>query len=331
MSNSLKPWTRAAFELIVHAERHLRDGGDFDRRMAHIGFDNAIEVAISTYLGLNPIQRNGKTYRREDVEKWSANYHAKLQFFEREAQESNWRLKVPIDEVVFYHDIRNGQYHRGGPGVPEAEHLTALRMAALDVFSMLFGVNDVEQVLEDWLQQRAAAKEGRIVQNETVDKLLDMSDEPVVIVGQPYAISEALYATDPWAYQAIASSVMESRNVISELSGKYPGYVRPNIVHIGFVHYENSVYLKSVTRDGEISLTDTEFIRGEKMDGEVFSLSKSPDHNADLLVTEFDPFSIINCFELFTEQAAAAIAKAHQSGNSESPFSPTHGIRQATA
>jgi len=314
MSNSLKPWTRATFELIVHAERHLRDGGDFDRRMAHIGFDNAIEVAITTYLGLNPIQRNGKTYKREDVGKWSANYHAKLEFLEREAQERNWKLKVPIDEVIFYHDIRNGQYHRGGPGVPEAEHLTALRMAAFDAFSMLFGVNDVEQVLETWLQQRAAAQEGRIVRSETVDRLLDMADEPVVIAGQPYAISEALYATDPWAYQAVASAVMESRNVLNELSGKYPGYVRPDILHIGFVHYENVVYLKTVSRDGEISLTDTEFISGEKMEGEFFSSSGSPDENADLLVTALDPFSIINCFELFTEQAAAVIAEAHQAG-----------------
>src|ERR1051326_8517754 len=65
MSTNLKPWMKATFELIVHAETHLREGGDFDRRMAHIGFDNAIEVAISTYLGLNPFTRNNNQNQGE--------------------------------------------------------------------------------------------------------------------------------------------------------------------------------------------------------------------------------------------------------------------------
>src|SRR5438046_2713549 len=108
-STPLKPWMKGAFELIVHAEIHLREGGDFDRRIAHIGFDNALEVAITTYLGLNPIQRNGKRYPRDQVEKWLANYHTKLEFLETEARERSRILQVPNDEIVFCHDIRNSQ------------------------------------------------------------------------------------------------------------------------------------------------------------------------------------------------------------------------------
>src|SRR6185295_19100074 len=115
------------FELIVHAETHLREGGDFDRRIAHIGFDNAIEVAITTYLSLNPIQRNGKAYPRNDVDKWLVNYHTKLEFLEKEALLRGWKLQVPNDEVIFYHDIRNSQYHAGGPGIPESALLESLR------------------------------------------------------------------------------------------------------------------------------------------------------------------------------------------------------------
>jgi hypothetical protein len=49
---SLPPWANGPFELLVHAEGHLRNGDDFDRRIALISFDNAIEVAITTYLTL---------------------------------------------------------------------------------------------------------------------------------------------------------------------------------------------------------------------------------------------------------------------------------------
>ncbi len=50
----LKPWADSTFDLILHAELCLRKGSDFDRRIALISFDNAIEVAITTYLNSHP-------------------------------------------------------------------------------------------------------------------------------------------------------------------------------------------------------------------------------------------------------------------------------------
>ncbi|MCK4306329.1 MAG: hypothetical protein KAY24_18960 [Candidatus Eisenbacteria sp.] len=328
MSNRLKPWARSAFELIVHAETHLRDGGDFDRRIAHIGFDNAIEVAITTYLSLNPIQRGGKTYKRDDVEEWLRNYHTKLKFLAEEAKTRGCTLRVPNDEIIFYHNIRNSQYHAGGPGVPESEHLAALRTATLDVFSLLFDVANVEQVLEQRLLQQITPQEEQPSRNETVDKLLDMVDEPIFIAGQPYAVSEALYATDPEAYQAVVAAVIESRNIRDELLERYPSFLHPDIVHISFVHYEDVVYLKVVDRD--ISLTNTEFIAGDEFEDHFFSISKSPDYNADLLVSKFDPFSIINCFDLFSEQAASEIDELHRAGRLESLFPSTYDVGEGT-
>ena len=78
MSNGLKPWAYGPFELLLHAELHLRNGDDFDRRIALISFDNAIEVAITTYLSLHPIQRQNRTYTRADVERWLENYHRSI-------------------------------------------------------------------------------------------------------------------------------------------------------------------------------------------------------------------------------------------------------------
>lgn len=308
MTTLLKPWTRAAFDLIVHAELHLRDGRDFDRRISYIGFDNSIEVAISTYLGLNPIQRQKKSYSKEDVKKWMTNYHTKLDFLEQEAGSRGWNLKIPIDEIVFYHEIRNNQYHAGGPGIPEEEHLFALRSAALDTFAMLFNINEIEKTLENCIQERLVIEDSQPPKNNTVDLILDIENEPVKIACQQYKTSEALYATDPYAYGEVSAAVKESRNFLDELSKKYPNCLEPTIVYIGFVHFEDSIYLKVIYADGKLSMTNTDFIVGKNLDNCFFSQSRSPDENADLLVDQFDSYSIINSFDIFTESAAKRIA-----------------------
>ncbi len=175
---------------------------------------------------------------------------------------------------------------------------------------------------------RVLPQEEQPTRNETVDRLLDIADEPVFIGGQPYAVSEALYATDPEAYQAVLAAVTESRNVRDQLSERYPRFLRPDIVRVSFIHYEDMVCLKVVDRD--VSLTDTEFITVDDLGRQFFSITESPDYNADLLVNKFDPFSIINCFDLFTEQAASEIAELHKVGKLESLFSSTNDVRDGT-
>ncbi|HEY6442229.1 MAG TPA: hypothetical protein VIY66_02685 [Candidatus Acidoferrales bacterium] len=53
-----------------------------------------------------------------------------------------------------------------------------------------------------------------------------------------------------------------------------------------------------------------------------FSPANAPDQNADLLAQKFDPYSIINCFDLFTRDAAANIAKAYEAGSLDALFPP---------
>ena len=110
---TLPPWANGPLELLIHAEGHLRDGEDFDRRIALISFDNAIEVAITTYLTLNPIQRGGREYPRSDVEKWLNNYHTKLDFFEAEIVARGISWLVDKSHIIWTHDHRNEQYHEG--------------------------------------------------------------------------------------------------------------------------------------------------------------------------------------------------------------------------
>lgn len=154
----LKPWAARPFELVFHAEIHYRRGNDYDRRLALISFDNSIEVSITTYLSLKPIQRGNREYLRIDVEKWMHNYHSKLDFFSLEIQKRGLPEYYDKAEIVWYHDQRNGQYHGDGFGVPEKETLDRIRQVALWVFSVLFETADVETKLESAISK--SDKEG---------------------------------------------------------------------------------------------------------------------------------------------------------------------------
>jgi hypothetical protein len=146
---ALKPWARGPFELIRHAEGHLKAGTDFDKRMALISFDNAIEVAITTHLRLHPSQRGGKTYPKDTVAKWLANYHSKLEFlFDEYLQNASLFLTVTLDEIIWYHSLRNDLYHAGNGMVPDEHNISGARNSALCVFSVLFDV-DAEKILAE--------------------------------------------------------------------------------------------------------------------------------------------------------------------------------------
>lgn len=144
----LKPWAKRAFELIYHAEIHYRKDTDYDRRLALISFDNSIEVSITTYLLLKPMQRGDREYSREDVKKWLINFHTKLDFFALEIRERRLPEYKEKADIVWYHDQRNEHYHGGGSGVPEKRTLEEIRQVALWVFSVLFETPNVESKIE---------------------------------------------------------------------------------------------------------------------------------------------------------------------------------------
>jgi len=145
---ALKPWEQVPFELIKHAEEHQIANGDFDKRMALISYDNAIEVSISTYLNLHKEQRAGKDYERKKVEDWLNNYHTKLNFFLDEFIRTSGQVPpFSKEEIIHYHKLRNDLYHEGKSLIPRENDINGLRTAALYIFSTLFAVNG-EQLLK---------------------------------------------------------------------------------------------------------------------------------------------------------------------------------------
>ncbi|MBW1800418.1 MAG: hypothetical protein JRJ85_06765 [Deltaproteobacteria bacterium] len=205
--SALKPWALGPFELIVHAEIHQRNGEDFDRRMSLISFDNSIEVSITTYLTLNPIQRNGAQYQRDDVSQWLKNYHTKLDFFFDELQRRTLPEIMEKSVIIWYHDHRNEQYHGGTRGVPESRALDEIRKAALWVFSVLFDVQETERILNEHIEQRLLDSGNWREKNPTLDRLIDAEHGVVDLAGRPYYTSETLFAIDPAAYREVGGEL----------------------------------------------------------------------------------------------------------------------------
>lgn len=205
--NSLPPWANGPFELIVHAESHLRGADDFDRRIALISFDNAIEVAISTYLTLNPIQRGGRSYKSSDVDQWIKNYHTKLDFFEKEIESRDIEWSVEKSYIIWAHDHRNEQYHGGKKGIPEISVLQIARTAALWIFSVLFNVSDAEAALGQAVLDQAPPMPPSSERKFNV--AIDEQYGIIEVGEQSYYVSELLFAVDYTAYRDLGGKLTD--------------------------------------------------------------------------------------------------------------------------
>ncbi len=208
MSTSLPPWANGPFELLVHAEGHLASGEDFDRRIGLISFDNAIEVAITTYLTLNPIQRGGRTYQRADVERWLANYHSKLEFLGNEITNRHTIWQIEKSYIIWIHDHRNEQYHGGHKGAPEKTVLKIAREAALWVFGLLFEVDNVDLLLKNALLELAPPPPP--VNDRRLDLAIDRRYGVIEVCEQSYYASELLFAVDHFAYRDLGERLCET-------------------------------------------------------------------------------------------------------------------------
>ena len=221
MTSPLKPWAYGPFEVVMHAEMHYQEGEDLDRRIAMIGFDNAIEVAITTYLNLHPIQRGNRQYTKADVESWLQNFHTKTDFFFAECQSRSTTPLAKKDEIVWFHEVRNGQYHNGGAAIPQRRELDGVRAAAIEIFGVLFDQADVLTALAQHIAE--LGQPAPPPRNEEHDRLIDNEYPLIEVCGQPEYVSDILYAMDPTRYQEIALELRDAREAPSPPSDQLEG------------------------------------------------------------------------------------------------------------
>lgn len=172
----LKPWMHGPFELIRHALNHYRAGEDEDRRFALIGFDNAIEVCIDAFLRLHPKLRDGFEISKNEKDKALRNYHTKLEFLDNHVQAKQINLTIPIEKILWYHQLRNQLYHSGNGMVPESIQVEGAKNAAFFVFQALYGVS-LDPMLNEVSSTNITLTEYPIEPDETIQE----HDDPIPI------------------------------------------------------------------------------------------------------------------------------------------------------
>jgi hypothetical protein len=131
------PWTDGPRELLQHAVDHLMQGGDFDSRIAMISTDNAVELTIKTFLGLPKRGRTKSGPGRKELEDASESFSALLDLLEKYA--SDLIVGLSLDDIEWYHRVRNQLYHSGNGITVEKKKVETYLELAITLFVSLFG------------------------------------------------------------------------------------------------------------------------------------------------------------------------------------------------
>ena len=132
------PWADGPRELLQHAIDHLSLGGDFDRRIAMVSIDNSVELTVKTFLGLPKRTRDFSGPTRKELASASESFPALLSLLETHA--SNRIVGISLDEIEWYHRIRNQLYHSGNGITVEKTIVETYFILASTLFENLFGV-----------------------------------------------------------------------------------------------------------------------------------------------------------------------------------------------
>jgi hypothetical protein len=130
------PWSEGPKELLQHAVDHISHDGDFDRRIAMISIDNAVELMIKTYLSLPKRKTKYKGPSRKELEEASNSFPTLLDLIEKYADEK--LTGVSLDEIEWYHRIRNQLYHSGNGITVEVARVQTYLTLAKTLFQNLF-------------------------------------------------------------------------------------------------------------------------------------------------------------------------------------------------
>ena len=133
-----KTWASGAVELLRHADSHIHLNTAFDKRIAFISIDNAVETSIRTFLSL-PSSKSGIKIARKDFDAVENSFPGLLALLWSHA---GGKL-TGIDEVDIehYHRIRNKLYHDGTGLSVDDQYLLAYRQIAVLILKNLFSVD----------------------------------------------------------------------------------------------------------------------------------------------------------------------------------------------
>lgn len=200
-----KPWISGPKELIDHAIGHLRQGGAFDHRIAMISIDNAVELAIKTYLGLPKRVRGSDGPSRQQLQAATNSFPNLLDLLEEYGED---KLDgVELGDIEVYHRLRNQLYHDGNGVTVDSDHVDGYLQIARILLSNLLGV---------------------VTDNDT-DK--QISANPTTLVGQ---LVERWGTLEREARALAAKYLSKEKTLRRPVTSIIDGLVAKNIVDGGF-------------------------------------------------------------------------------------------------
>jgi hypothetical protein len=135
-----RPWTSGPRELLDHAIGHLHNGGAFDYRIAMISIDNAVELAIKTYLGLPKRVRGSDDPSRQRLQDAGTSFPSLLDLLEEFGED---KLEgVNLGDIEVYHRLRNQLYHDGNGVTVDPDHVDGYLQIARILVGNLLGITE---------------------------------------------------------------------------------------------------------------------------------------------------------------------------------------------
>lgn len=130
-------WASGAIELLDHADSHISSDSAFDRRIAFISVDNAVETMIRTFLSL-PSRKSGIRVSRKEFDTAENSFPKLVALLWSHVAK---RLAgIDGSDIEHYHRIRNKLYHDGTGLSVDEQYLLAYREIAVIILENLFGV-----------------------------------------------------------------------------------------------------------------------------------------------------------------------------------------------
>jgi hypothetical protein len=150
------PWTSGALELLGHADSHSVLDTAFDKRIAYISIDNAVESMVHTFLTM-PESASGVSVTRRELEEANRSFPKLLGLLFNKV--GSILTGIDSGDIEHYHRIRNTLYHNGTGLSVDQQYLAAYRSIASILLENLFGIestpldtkrSELEQLILDW-------------------------------------------------------------------------------------------------------------------------------------------------------------------------------------
>jgi hypothetical protein len=140
MKESLKPWQVMPARIIKMALEHGNKGTDFDHQISFLLLDIGVEITLKTYL----INKN------QNVD----HLNFKELIIKSREESAKDKKEIPLDDVNYFHTLRNKLYHQGDGVKPTGENLERYSSLTQKLIKVLLDIN-IEDINKFELKNRS--------------------------------------------------------------------------------------------------------------------------------------------------------------------------------